>query len=108
MTKSLIDRMDKRVTIYRPTEETDEANQPLDELIAVATLWAAIEPLRGREYAAALQQNAEVNTRIRIRFREGIDRTMVVKYGDHVFEILYVLHSEFGKKELQLMSKERQ
>ncbi|XID91038.1 phage head closure protein [Paenibacillaceae bacterium WGS1546] len=108
MAKSLIDRLDKRVTICRPTDETDEANQPLDDLIPVATVWAAIEPLRGQERFASMQANAEVTTRIRIRYRPGIDRTMVVVYGEQQFEVMYVLHPEFGRKELQLMSKERQ
>lgn len=106
--KPLIDRLDKRVTILRQTDETDSYNQPLDEYNPVCTVWAAIEPLQGREYFAAMQVNAEVTTRIRIRYRDGIDRTMIIRHGDHEFEILYVLHPEFGKKELQLICKERQ
>ncbi|WMT42846.1 phage head closure protein [Paenibacillus sp. D2_2] len=110
MDKSLVDRLDKRVTILRPPgpDDTDEYGQPLDELIDVCEVWAAIEPLQGKEFIAAMQENAEVTTRIRIRYRTGIDRTMTVKYGEHEFEILYIIHPQFAKKELQLMCKERQ
>ncbi|QMV44465.1 phage head closure protein [Cohnella cholangitidis] len=104
----LVNRLDKRVTVYRPAGPTDEYGEPLNDPIEVCNIWAAIEPLQGREYFAAMQVNADVTTRIRIRYREGIDRTMIVKYGDHEFEILYVIHPQFAKKELQLMSKERQ
>jgi len=113
MSKSLLARMKHRVTIFRP-DETDEYGQPLDDPILVASVWAAIEPLRGREYTAAMADHAEVTTRIRIRYREDIDRTMIVRYkepGDpefREFEILHIIHPEFRRKELQLMCKERQ
>jgi len=116
MSKSLLARMKHRITIYRlpGPDESDEYGQPLDDPIEVATVWAAIEPLRGREYVAALSEHAEVTTRIRIRYREDIDRTMIVRYkepGDpefREFEILHIIHPEYGRKELQLMCKERQ
>lgn len=108
MNKLLVNRLNKRITILRQTDEADEYNEPLDEWVPVAEVWAAIEPLRGREYFAARAEHAEVTTRIRIRYREGIDRTMRVKYGDIEFEILHIIHTDFAKKELQLMCKERQ
>lgn len=110
MANSLVDRINKRVTILRPPGpgDRDEYGQPITEWMEVATVWAAIEPLRGREYFAAMTEHAEVTTRIRIRYREGIDRTMRVQYGATVYEILHIIRPEFGKKELQLMCKERQ
>lgn len=101
-------RFNKRVTILRQTEENGNYNEPLDGLISVATVWAAIEPLRGREYFAAMAEHADVTTRIRIRYRDDIDRTMRVQYKDTEFEILHIIHVDYAKKELQLMCKERQ
>lgn len=108
--KLLVNRLRHRVTILRPPgpEDVDEYGQPLDEFVPVATVWAGIEPLRGREYFSAMSEHAEVTTRIRIRYREGIDRTMIVRHGGTEFEILHIIRPEFGKKELQLMCKERQ
>lgn len=111
---NLTKRLNKRVTIIRPRgpddppPDTDEYGQPIDSPITVATVWAGIEPLRGREFFAAMAENAEVTTRIRIRWRPGIDRTMTVQYKDTEFEILYIIHPEFAERELQLMCKERQ
>jgi len=106
----LVNRLRHRVTILRPPgpDDKDEYGEPLNGYVPVATVWAAIEPLRGREYFAAMTENAEVTTRIRIRFRDDVDRTMRVQYGDTAFEILHIIRPEFGKKELQLMCKERQ
>lgn len=108
--KLLVNRLRHRVTILRPPgpEDVDEYGQPLDEFVPVATVWAGIEPLRGREYFSAMSEHAEVTTRIRIRYREGIDRTMRVVYNDTVFEILHIIHPEYNHHELQLMCKERQ
>lgn len=111
---SLTSRLNKRATILRPRRpsdpppQTDEYGQPIDSPIIVATVWAAVEPLRGREYFAAMAEQADVTTRIRIRYREGIDRTMTVKCDGHEFEVLHIIHPELGKQELQLMCKERQ
>lgn len=109
--KLLVNRLNKRVTILRPANpetDQDESGQPIEGYIPVSTIWGSIEPLRGREFFAAKAENAEVTTRIRIRYREGINRTMIVRCGDIEFEILYIIHPELGKKELQLMCKERQ
>ncbi|GAE27024.1 head-tail adaptor [Halalkalibacter wakoensis JCM 9140] len=108
----LVNRLDKRIKIIRPPgpNDLDGAGQPSDNWQEVTTLWAAIEPLRGRDYESARQMVAEVTTRIRIRYREGIDRTMKaihIQSGTE-FDILHVLHPKFAKKELQLLSKEMQ
>lgn len=111
---TLAERLNKRVTILRQTDVVDGYGQPLDVWIDVATVWAAIEPLQGRELFAAKAVNAEVTTRIPIRYRDGIDRTMIVRYKEKghpkfaEFEILYSIDPEFRHEELQLMSKERQ
>jgi len=108
--KLLVNRLRHRVTILRPPgpEDTDSYGEPLDDYVPVATVWAAIEPLRGREYFAAMSEHAEVTTRIRIRYRNDVDRTMLVQHGDTEFEILHIIYPEFNRRELQLMCKERQ
>ena len=106
--ENLSQRLKKRITILKQTNETNNYNERLDEWIEVATCWAAIEPIRGREFFSAGAEHAEVTTRIRIRYREGIDRTMIARFKNHEFEILHIIHPNFEYKELQLMCKERQ
>jgi SPP1 family predicted phage head-tail adaptor len=106
--KSLTARLNKRVVIQALSDDSDASGQSLEAWTDVVAVWAAIEPLRGQEYFAAMRDNADVTTRIRIRFRPGVDRTMRVVYGDIVFEILHIINPEYANVELQLMSKERQ
>lgn len=103
-------KLNRRITIFKPPgpEDVDEAGQPIDYHIPIATVWASIEPLNGRELFAAQQANAEVTTRIRIRYRKGIDRTMIARYDGTEFEFLYTIHKDYAKKELHIMAKERQ
>ena len=108
---SLTSKLKHRIKILRPPDpeiDTDEAGQPLADWQPVADVWASIEPLSGRQLESARQVHAEVTTRIRIRYRKGIDRTMIARYGDSEFEFLFLIHKDFAKKEIQIMCKERQ
>lgn len=112
---SLASKLNKRISIYRqpdPELDVDEAGQPLDDWQLVGRFWAAVIPLRGRELESARQIHAEVTTRIELRYRKGIDRTMKAKLTvdgeDFEFEFLYRIHPKFAKKELHMLSKERQ
>ncbi|WP_374711533.1 phage head closure protein [Symbiobacterium terraclitae] len=96
----------QRVTLQQHVVGQDEYGQPIDTWQDVATVWAAVEPLRGREYFAAHQVQAEVTTRIRIRYRRGIRPEMRVLYDGRVFNILSVIDPEERHRELQLMCRE--
>lgn len=108
--KSLSARLNKRVTVQQeqPTGAKNAYGQDIIAPVDLMTIWAAIEPLRGQEYHAAGRDHADVTTRIRIRCRTGIDRTMLIKHGAITFEILDTINPEFANVELQLMCKERQ
>lgn len=72
----------------------------------VATVWAAIEPLQGREFFNAQQVNAEVTTRIRVRYRSGVTPAMRMLLGSRVFDIQSVINLDERNRELHLMCKE--
>ncbi len=54
----------------------------------VATLWASIEPIRGREYIELRQAQADVTTRIRIRHYAGLTPSMRIEHSGRTFEIV--------------------
>ena len=95
-----------RITLQELVTGQDEAGQPVQEWQDVATVWAAVEPLRGREYWAAAQVQSEVTTRIRIRYRSGVRPDMRVLYGGRVFNVTAVIDPEERHMELQLMCRE--
>jgi len=72
----------------------------------VATVWASIEPLRGREYVEAAAAQVNVDHRIRIRYRSGISPKMRVKYGERTFQINSVVDPREEHKEMELMCEE--
>lgn len=107
--KTLRARMNKRGSILKPPDARNSYGESTGEFVAVIPqIWAAIEPLRGQEFFAAMRENAEVTTRIRIRYREGIERKMIFRHKSVDFEILYMINPEYANEELQLMCKERQ
>jgi len=98
--------MRHRITLQSPSAELDATGQPAS-WNDVATVWAAVEPLRGREYFAAQQVNAETTTRIRIRYRAGVTSAMRGRYGSRTYDIVSVIDVDERHVELQLMCTER-
>lgn len=72
----------------------------------VATVWASVTPVSGKEYFASAQTNAEVSTKITMRYRSGITPKMRIVFGTRIFEIISVLNFEERGVELNLMCKE--
>lgn len=113
-------RLRRRVTIQQPVDTQNEIGEPI-------TVWrtfaenvpAAIEPLSGREYFAAQQEQGDVSTRIRIRWRPGVTEVMRVTHTVKtntspeetqvdVYDIEAVLPDQrTGRRELHLMCKKR-
>jgi len=89
-----------------PTEK-DSYGAEVDNWTDYATVWASIEPARGREFWESQQVNAEVTGKIRIRYLGGITPKMRVKHGNRIFDIVSVINPEERNRELQLMVKER-
>ncbi len=72
----------------------------------VATVWGSVEPLQGREFIEAKQTQAEITTRIRIRYRSGISPEMRAVWDGHIYDIEAVIDVGGRKRELQLMCTE--
>jgi SPP1 family predicted phage head-tail adaptor len=104
--ESITRRLKHKVEIYAPPDQIDSAGQPLDQPILIATLFAGIEPLRGRELYAAQKEHGEINTRLVMRYRDDVfERATTVKYKLQTFDVLYPIHVDYARKELHLMCK---
>jgi SPP1 family predicted phage head-tail adaptor len=64
-----IGRMRHKVTIQRPAQIPDNGGGYQDGWAAVATVWAEVTPLRGREFFQAQQTQTEITHKVRIRYR---------------------------------------
>jgi SPP1 family predicted phage head-tail adaptor len=69
-------------------------------------IYCSIEPIRGKEYFSADMVNAEVTTRIRMRYFAGIKSKMRIKFENRYYDIIDVIDILESHKELQLMCKE--
>jgi SPP1 family predicted phage head-tail adaptor len=95
-----------RVVLQQKTVTEDALKQQSETWVDVTTVWAAIEPLSGREYFAAKQVNAEVSVRITIRYRKGVTPDMRVVFGNRTFEVLSVIDPKERRESLILMCRE--
>jgi len=98
------------VTIEQVTAEAASADgQAVKTWGTFAELWAAIKPLRGREFFASNEYHAEVTTRIVLRHLDGVTAKMRVNYkvanggNGQVYNIEAVLPIEERERELHLM-----
>jgi SPP1 family predicted phage head-tail adaptor len=95
-----------RITLQKLENVQDSFGQPVEQWNDVATIWASVKPLVGREFFAAETVNSEVTHKVRIRFRAGITPDMRIKFGTRIFQITAVINYQERNVELQLMCKE--
>lgn len=82
-------KLDRRITLQRPVETRGASYGDVQKTwVDVATVWAAYEPLSGRELLLTRQVTSEMTVRFRIRHLAGINAKMRVLLGVRVFQIL--------------------
>lgn len=100
-------RLNKRVTIQSRATTTDAYGEDVvTGWTTVAMVWAAVEPLQGREFWAQQQIQSEVTTRVRIRYLSGVVPEMRVLYGSRALDIKSVIDPRERHAEMQLMCAE--
>lgn len=100
--------MRNKITIQKFVEMLDEYNTPTGSSTwqDVATMWASVEPISGKEYIMLQNTNSELILRIRMRYIPGITNAMRVKYGERVFDIQSVINYKELNREMHLMCTE--
>ena len=96
----------QRVTIQDKSASKNTYGEEVITWADFAKVWAAVEPLRGREFLDGKMITAEVSTRIRIRYRSGITPEMRVEFGSIVYDIHSIIHLEEREREIHLMCQE--
>jgi len=94
------------VAIQKYTAVCDSFGSEVESWSEVASVWASVETLKGREFFAMQKENAETTVRICIRYRTGISPDMRIKFGDKIYEINAIIDLEERHTELQLMCRE--
>ena len=95
-----------RATIQQLVNIDDGAGGSIETWENVATVWAAIEPLRGNERYTAQQVQSTLTHKVTIRYREGIKPQMRLTYEGRIFDIESVIDIEERHRWLELLCSE--
>lgn len=92
-----IGRMDRRITIQQLTQGVgEEYGEPTETWSDWSTVWANVYYGGGREFEAARQLNAEIDTQFQIRYRAGMLPTMRIVYEGRYYDIYRI--DEVGRR----------
>lgn len=99
-------KLRRRLTIQQATETQGTTGEMAVTWGTFAEVYGAIKPIRGREFWAAKELQATVNTRIVIRQLAGVTPKMQVVCGQKLYWIEAVIDPEKPGDEQQLMCQE--
>lgn len=101
----MVGRLRYRIDIEDFIIITDQDGFITEEFIPIATVWADITSVSGKEYLQSAQTISEVTSKIYIRYFKELKTTMRIKYDDRIFNIQSILQD---KKQgiTTIMSKE--
>jgi len=101
-----IGMMRHRVTLEQKAETRDQWGGVVESWQSVATVWAEVSPLSGREFIAAQAMQAGVTVRITIRYRAGVTPVMRIKHGADLYNIKAVLPDPTLRRHITLMCEQ--
>lgn len=81
-------------------------NEAITTWSTVATVWASVEPISGREFFEAEHVQSEITHRVRLRYRAGITAQMRVLFDSRYLMIETVINYAERGTDLQLMCRE--
>lgn len=95
-----------RLTLQAPAPgAVDARGHGPDSFVDVATVWGDAQPIRGREFFAAGQQQAAVEVRFRIRYRGDVLASWRVLWRGQAYELRSPPIDTLGqRKQLELMA----
>lgn len=79
--------LNQKVTIQQKSVTRAANGEEIVSWVTFATLWARVEPIRGREFFAAAQMQGAVDYRVTLRYTPTITRDMRVLWGSIVMDI---------------------
>lgn len=95
-------KMRERVTLQQETPTADGYGGYANSWTDVATVWAKVEPLTGREQIEASKLQGVVTTRVIIRYRDDVVPGMRLTWGSKNYNIRAVICEEERDRFLQL------
>jgi SPP1 family predicted phage head-tail adaptor len=97
--------LDQRIIVEQRAAATQNGlGENTSPWTLLATLWAYAEPLRGREFFSAAQQQQVTDVRFVVRYRADISAAMRVLWRGVYHDIQSAIHVDGAKTWLELMT----
>ncbi len=100
--------MSHRITLQAKSVTRDAMGGEVITWPDQATIWASAEPLRGREFFAAHQEQAEITIRFRIYYRSDITTAWRVVWETRAYDIVQIIDLDARHREMELMARTQQ
>lgn len=102
-----IGRTNKRITFYK-LEETENVLAQIEQTLKkVKTVWASVEPTRGKEYQEAQRIRPELTYKITTRYHREITPDMIIQFKDRYFEIISIINVRERNEILEMICTEK-
>lgn len=102
-----IGRTNKRVTFCQYVEKENDLLQTEQRLEEAKTVWASVEPTRGREYQEAQRIRPELTYKITTRYHKGITPDMLIRFKDRYFQIVSIINVRERNEMLEIVCIEK-
>ena len=102
-----IGRTNNRITFCRYTEKQNELLQTETVLEEIKTVWASVEPTRGREYQEAQRIRPELTYKITTRYHKEVTPDMIIKFKDRYFQIVSIINVRERNEMLEIVCTEK-
>lgn len=99
-------QMNRLITIRSSLRADDGMGGYTETPVDVADIWAAVEPLEGREQIHAMQTGMRRPHRMEIRYREDVTGMTQIYYGGRTFDVKSVVDPEERHVVLEILVDE--
>lgn len=104
-------QLNRRITLQRQSTVQDSFGGPVRTWLNVATVWADIQPLTGRELESAQRMASEISHQITVRYQVSLTDTRVVSgyralYKARSFNIHAALNEDESNVLITLLASE--
>lgn len=96
-------RLNQRVTLQSKSVTRDGMGNEVVTWSDVATVHAAVEPVRGREFVSLRAAQSDLTTRITIRYRAGVTTAMRVLHDGATYDVREIINPRSRNESLELM-----
>lgn len=98
----MIRKLRERVRIERPVETRDDTGASIQSWQVLATVWADVTPLNGREALMAMQMEDRQSHRVTIRYRTDVTAKMRMIWREETLNIRALRNKDKRRRFLEI------